>query len=115
MRKFTEALNNNNKYSDLIEDLREKIQNTINNGGGNFEDFIQSYNNAPEDYQIEGLINDSDVYDWYISYRNDIDEILNDIKFFEETPSDNNAIGLYDYVVRGTKRVIEELMKEISE
>lgn len=112
MRKFTEAINNE-QYSELIEDLKEKIENTINSSGGNFEDFVKSYTTSPDDYQIEGLINDSDLYDWYMSFRNDIDEILTDIKFFTETPSESNVVSLYDYTISGVKRVIEELIKDL--
>ena len=69
----------------------------------------------PEDVKIEGLINDADLYDFYLKYRNDIDELLNDQKFFGNAPSAVNSIGLYDYLIKGTQKAIEEAVKILSE
>jgi hypothetical protein len=44
-------------------------------------------------------------------YRNDIDEVLNDIKYFDEIPTENNSFGLYEYTLNGTKRTITEIIK----
>ena len=43
-----------------------------------FSSFVESFIKNPEDVKIEGLINDSDIYEFYLKWRNDIDEILND-------------------------------------
>ena len=100
-----------NKYEEVTEGVKELIEKTIESNGGNFETFVDSYNKSPEDFQIEGLINDSDIYDFYLKYRNEIDELLNDINFFDEIPSDNNSYGLYEYVINGTKRCVDEIVK----
>lgn len=101
------------KYSSLKEDIKSMIESTIENSGGEFDTFVRSYNRNPEDYKIEGFINDSDIYEFYLKHRNDIDEILNDIKFFDEVPTDNNAFGLYEYILKGTERAVQELVKDI--
>lgn len=102
-----------NKYSDIKEDIKEMIESTIENNGGEYQTFVNSYKRSPEDYKIEGLINDSDIYEFYLKHRNDIDELLNDIKFFDELPTDNNAFGLYEYTIKGTERCVVELVKSM--
>lgn len=102
-----------NKYEELKEEIKKMIEKTIENSGGEYNTFVDSYNKSPEDYEIEGLINDSDIYDFYLKFRNEIDELLNDINFFDEIPSDDNTYGLYQYVINGTKRSVDEIIKEI--
>lgn len=100
------------KYTSLKEDIKSMIESTIENSGGEFDTFVNSYNRNPEDYKIEGFINDSDIYEFYLKHRNDIDEILNDIKFFDEVPTEMNAFGLYEYIIKGTERAVQELVKD---
>lgn len=100
------------KYTSLKEDIKSMIESTIENIGGEFDTFVNSYNRNPEDYKIEGFINDSDIYEFYLKHRNDIDEILNDIKFFDEVPTEMNAFGLYEYIIKGTERAVQELVKD---
>ena len=102
------------KYINIKDDIKSMIESTIENSGGEINTFISSYIRNPDDYKIEGLINDSDIYDFYLKNRNDIDEILNDIKFFDEVPTDLNSFSLYDYVIKGTERAVEELVKGIN-
>jgi len=103
------------KYTEIKDEIKSMIEKTIENSGGEFASFIDKFVKEPEDVKIEGLINDSDLYDFYLKFRNDIDEILNDIKFFGNAPSEVNAIGLYDYLIKGTQKAIEESVKLLTE
>ncbi len=103
------------KYTELKDELKTMIEKTIEKSGGEFVSFVDKFVKEPENVKIEGLINDSDLYDFYLKFRNDIDEILNDIKFFGNVPSEVNAIGLYDYMIKGTQKAIEEAVKLLSE
>jgi len=103
------------KYTELKDELKTMIEKTIEKSGGEFASFVDKFVKEPENVKIEGLINDSDLYDFYLKFRNDIDEILNDIKFFGNAPSEVNAIGLYDYMIKGTQKSIEEAVKLLSE
>jgi len=49
-----------------------------------------------------------------LKWRNDIDEILSDVNFFDELPSENNAFGLYEYVIKGTQKAFLELIKSVK-
>jgi hypothetical protein len=103
------------KYTELKDELKTMIEKTIEKSGGEFVSFVDKFVKEPENVKIEVLINDSDLYDFYLKFRNDIDEILNDIKFFGNAPSEVNAIGLYDYMIKGTQKAIEEAVKLLSE
>jgi hypothetical protein len=100
-------------YSDLKEEVKSMIEKTIEKSGGEYESFVDKFIKSPSDTKIEGFINDSDIYDFYLKFRNDIDELLNDIKYFGEVPSDSNIIGLYDFTIKGTERAVNEIVKEL--
>jgi hypothetical protein len=103
------------KYTEIKDEIKSMIEKTIEKSGGEFASFVDKFVKEPEDVKIEGLINDSDLYDFYLKFRNDIDEILNDIKFFGNAPSEVNALGLYDYLIKGTQKSIEEAVKLLAE
>lgn len=100
------------KFTELSEEIKSLIKKTIEESGGDFESFTQKFVRTPEDVKIEGLINDSDIYEFYLKWRNDIDELLNDINFFDEVPSDSNTFGLYDYIINGTEKAVIEIVKK---
>ena len=102
------------KFEDVKDEVKSMIEKTIEQSGGEFSSFVDSFIKNPEDVKIEGFINDSDVYEFYSKWRNDIDEILNDIKFFGETPTEINAFGLYEYVIKGTENSMNEIVKMLS-
>jgi hypothetical protein len=102
------------KFTEIKDEVKSMIEKTIEKSGGELDQFVDSFNKNPEDVKIEGFINDSDIYDFYLKWRNDIDEVLNDIKFFDENPVEINAIGLYDYVIKGTERALQEVVKMIK-
>jgi hypothetical protein len=102
-------------YTDLQNDLKEMIEKSLKTSDEKTaEDFISAYLRDPEKTQIEGLINDSDVYEFYLKYRNNIDEILSEVNFYEEKPSDVDSFSLYDYIIVGTKRAIKEVMNMLN-
>jgi hypothetical protein len=113
IRKFTEAIESN-KFQEVIDEVKKMIENTIEKGGGEFKSFVESYIKNPKEVKIEGLINDSDIYDFYLKYRNQIDECLNDIKFYDTNPSELGTFGLYEYTINGTLSAVLEFVKELS-
>jgi hypothetical protein len=109
IRKFTEAIEAN-KFQEVIDEVKSMIEKTIEESGGELNSFMESYLKTPEDVKIEGLINDSDVYEFYLKYRNQIDECLKDIKYYDQTANDVGAFGLYEYVIKGTLAAIKEFV-----
>lgn len=102
-----------NKYTELKEEVKSMIEKTIEKSGGEFKSFVDKFVKSPEDTKIEGFINDSDIYEFYLKFRNDIDELLNNVKYFDEVPSESNTLGLYDYIISGTERAVIEAVKTL--
>lgn len=118
MRKFTTLIkeaDDASKYTEVTDAIKEMIENTIKKSGGEFKTFVESLIKNPKDVKIEGLINDSDIYDFYLKYRNQIDEVLNSVKFYGETPESLNVFGLYDFIIVGTQRAVEEYVKMLND
>jgi hypothetical protein len=115
IKEADETQNQSNKFSELTEEVKKMIETTIENSGGEFKSFVDSFVKSPEDIQVEGFINDSDIYDFYLKWRNDIDEVLNDINFFDEAPTQSNSFGLYEYTINGTKKAFEEIVGRINQ
>ena len=42
-------------------------------------------------------------------------QVLNSIKFYQTTPEEMNVFGLYDFVIKGTQKSIEEFVKMLGE
>lgn len=100
-------------YQEVTDEIKKMIEETIDKSGGEFNQFVSSFIKDPESVKIEGLINESDVYDFYLKFRNQIDEILNTTKFYQQTPDENGILGLYDYIILGTNKAILEFVKLI--
>jgi len=101
------------KYTELKDEVKSMIEKTIEKSGGEFKSFVDKFIKSPEDVKIEGFINDSDIYEFYLKFRNDIDELLNNIKYFNEVPSESNTFGLYDYIINGTEKAVSQVVKEL--
>ena len=102
------AKTSDSNYDNLKEDVKKKIEDTIKNSGGEFKSFIEKYIATPYDVTIEGLINDDQIYDFWRTYENEIDSLLNETKYFEKSPKE---IGVYKYVINSTKEAIESIIK----
>ncbi len=101
-------------YVSIKNNLNEIIEKSLNSSDVQLKkDFIKSYLKGSETSIIEGLVNDSDIFDFYILNRDDIDIILNEINHFETKPQDNNIYGVYDYIIFSTKSAISEVLKNI--
>jgi len=114
MKKFTILLKEAVEINqDIKDEVKKMIEKTIENSGGEYKSFVDGFNKNPEDVKIEGLINDSDVYEFYLKWRNDIDEILNKVDFFNKTPKSLDSFGLYEYLIKGTLESIIEVVKQL--
>ena len=98
------------QYSEIKDAVKKMIEDTIGEKGGEFSDFISKFLENPKDVKVEKFINDSDIRDFYLKFRNDVDEILNKINFYSETPEDSKAFGLDEYVIKGTERAFKEVV-----
>lgn len=104
--------------AEMMADVKEKIESTIKNSGGEYSAFVGKFVKDPTSVQIEGLINDDQVYDFWLKNQNDIDEALNEVGFFDQSPTSMNVLGVYNYVISCAKKAVEltvgALMDEIK-
>ena len=82
-----------------VKDNKElvEVQNLIN-------DYIEN----PDKVTINGFVDDNEVFEFYLKYQANIDEICNETEFFTE---DHNVFSLYKYVIEGTKHGVTEALK----
>ena len=116
-KKVKESINESDdasKYTEVTDELKSLIEKTIEKSGGEFGTFVESFIKNPEEVKIEGFINESDIYDFYLKYCNQIDEVLNTVKFYQTTPEELNVFGLYDFIIKGTQKSVEEFVKMLK-
>jgi hypothetical protein len=113
--RFHRINEQNSEYQELIDAVNELVRKTVEQTGGDYKQLLDNYIQNPEDVNIEGLINDSDIYDFYIKHRTEIDALLNTLGFYGETPESIGSFGLYDLVVTGTRRAIDEVVRMLME
>lgn len=116
---YNEDLNIEDDYklgnTNIKKNLNDIIEKSLNSSDIQLKkDFIKSYL-KDESTIIEGLVNDSDVFDFYIINKDEIDILLNEINYFDSSPQDNNIYGIYDYIIFSTKKAISEVLKDILE
>ena len=106
------------KYSSKLDDkylsLKKAILELIDNSDkfekdSDIEVYIDKLIENKEN--LIGLTDDADIYNFYLKYIGQIDELCNDTNFFEITPIEMNIISLYDYIIEGTKYSVEEILK----
>lgn len=114
MIKFTKFLiieNIEENISNLKSELMDMIRKSLNSSDDKtIEDFISAYKADSEINKIEGLINNSDIYNMYTKHMDEIDEILNSIEFFNKTPNELNVTSMYDYILKGTMEAIDNII-----
>ena len=121
MKKFTKVLetlqselNIDVDFENIQVDLIEMVEETTNSDDVELgKELMKSYI-EDNSTNINGLINDVDVFDFYLKYRNEFDTILIEKNHFDKSPESigiNN--GLYDYVVESTKIGVQYLFQKM--
>jgi hypothetical protein len=104
------------RFPDLVEEIKSMIEGSLGSEDKRVaDDFIRAFNRSPEENVIEGMINDSDVYDFYLMWRSDIDDVLSAVNFFDEVPSEVKVYSLYDYIIQGTRRAVQEIVSMLEQ
>lgn len=112
---FEDQNNQNvNISNEIKEELKKMIEKTVEEKGGEYKSFIEKLLDDSEDVKIVGLINDSDIFDFYLKWRNDLDPILNNTNFFDKSPKEMGKMGLYEYVVEGTNTAVLAVVKSLD-
>ncbi len=100
----------------LIALMEESLKTTKEDNVNmiDIENFIGDYISSGKDANmIDDVIEDNDIFNFYLKYQSDIDELLNDTKYMDTTPKSNGVYSLYDVVIDGTKQSVLEALKMI--
>ena len=100
--------------SDLIDIINDTMEETSDESIKNEDllSFIDEYISKGKDSNLlDGLIEDNDIFNFYLKHQSDIDELLNSSKYMDKTPKENNVFSLYDVIMDGTKESIIEVFK----
>jgi len=105
-------------FPELKKDLLDLIDMTLeasdikNVKKEDLNDFMTDYITAGKDADmIDELIEDNDIFNFYLKHQSDFDELLNDTGYMEKSPQENNVFSLYDVTIDGTKQGILSLME----
>jgi hypothetical protein len=121
LAESADTVKDNPTFDGIKDSIRDMIEKTLENSGGTdiktfASKYVQDNENPSKNsggVSIEGLINDDQIYDFWLEFQNEIDELLNQIKFFNDSPADAkiNALGTYKYIIEATKRAILEIVR----
>jgi len=116
MKEINEEINDT--YKELKEDLLDLINKTLEESDKkditkeDLNDFMNKYVIAGKDVDmIDELIEDNDIFNFYLKHQSDFDELLNDTGYMSKSPKDNNVFSLYDVIIDGTKQGIIEIIE----
>lgn len=98
-------------FIEIRDELKSMIEESAEKQKKDYNILLKEILQNPKERKIDKLVKDADIFDFYEKWRNDIDEILNNIKFFDEPPSEKNARGLYKFLIVGTEKAIIEFLK----
>jgi hypothetical protein len=105
-------------FPELKKDLLDLINSTLEASDikdvkkEDLNDFMTNYITAGKEADmIDELIEDNDIFNFYLKHQSDFDELLNDTGYMEKSPQENNVFSLYDVTIDGTKQGILNLME----
>jgi hypothetical protein len=107
------------EFQVLKNDLMELVKKSSQTQNVDTNDFITDWvneNSTPpkkteKTVTLEGLIQDEDIFDFYLKHKEDIDKFLVKDGFFTKN---QGVRGLYEYVIDGTKQAILLCLSEMK-
>jgi len=109
------------KYAELKNGLILMIEESLKSTNEDnvnmidIENFISDYISSGKDANmIDEFIEDNDIFNFYLKYQADVDELLNDSKYMDKSPKSNNVYSLYDVIIDGTKQAVLEALKAMN-
>lgn len=111
MKKFTIYLKESEEVkidTKLKDELLEMVKKSLNTSDSKtVNNFIEAFKMDSKKNQIGGLINDADIYNFYLKFMDEIDDILLKANFFVKSPKELNTFSLYSYIVISTKNAVK--------
>lgn len=105
------------KYAGLKKDLLDRVETSVDDPDqlANVQNFLVDATGEGAEVELDGLVDDADVFEFYLGHQGDVDDILMNADYFEEVPKDNNVFSLYDGIIVGTRRAVQIALEAILE
>jgi len=72
------------------------------------QNYMSDYVKNPESGKLENFVENNEIFNFYLKYQADIDELCNDENYFNNTMTQRNLFSLYDVIMDGTKFAVKE-------
>lgn len=101
------------QYKSLKRGILGLLENSIEDTTElvNVQNFINDFTNSNDKNTLIGFIDNADIFDFYLKFQANIDEVCNDKDYFSKSPKENNVFSLYDYIISGTKYAVNEVLQ----
>jgi hypothetical protein len=112
--KFKEKISGD--YESLKRGILILLDNSIKNSDNliNVQNFINDYIENDNNATIVGLIDDAEIFEFWNKYKEQIDEICSDKKYFDKPPIENNIFSVYAFLINATKFAVKKIMKKLE-
>jgi len=99
------------QYKGLKSGILELIDDTIESEElVDAQNFMNDYIQNPESGKLNDFVENNEIFNFYLKYQADIDEICNNKNYFDNTMKQRNIFSLYDVLMDGTKFAVKECM-----
>jgi hypothetical protein len=99
------------KYMSLKKEILRLLNDQLKGDVTKVQSFIEDYIKPESTEIIEQITEDSQIFDTYLKFQPDIDQILADNNYYDDPPEVNS---LYDYVIDGTYDAIVYCMEDMK-
>ena len=109
--KFKEKIGE--QYSSLKSGILLLLEDSIENSEQlvDVQNYINKSSENLEDNPLIGFVDDGDIFDFYLKYQADIDEICNNNGWFGKNATEENIFSLYQYIISGAKFGVRQCLK----
>lgn len=97
-------------YSSLKRGILNLLDDSIDNED-ELEVFIDRYIENPDSGAVIDFTENDDIFNFYLKFESNIDELCVDKEYFNKSPKDNDIFSLYDFIIEGTKFAFLECLK----
>lgn len=99
------------KFMSLKRGILELLDKALNSDMTKLQDFINKFIDPESEEVLDGFVEDAEIFDFYLKYQSDVDQILSDHNYYDDLPE---VESLYDYVIDGTFDAVVYCMEEMK-
>lgn len=100
-----------NKYAPLKSGILELLDKQLKGDLTKIQNFITNFIQPESNEILEAFINDAEIFDFYLKFQAEIDQLLLDNDYYDDPPE---VTSLYDYVIDGTYDAVVWAMEEMK-